>query len=152
MFLISDRSGQMRGSVETVVGATTSKSYFQLEQSMADSPESIPVVSQSEFNHIAHISSVDGVKLWATMNEGNRRIFKEADALWLFFYFIGHHLESHPSREKANITVRLWEQRICNILLNLHPPTAANARGHSCLSSKSRVRITLTNLKAISSF
>ena len=103
-FLISDRLGQMRGVVETLVGAQTSQSYFEPKESMSDSSELISVVDYLEFNHIAYISSVDGVKsvkLWAKNHEGATKLFKEADANWLYFYLIAYHLQSHPS----NLTI-----------------------------------------------
>ena len=107
---ISDRSGQMRSAVEMLIGATTSKSYFELEQSMTDSSESIPVVGHLEFNHIAYTASVDGIKsikLWANSHEGTTTIFKESDANWLFFYSFAHHLESHPLNIKKD-----WKPKI----------------------------------------
>ena len=75
IFLISDRSGQICGVVETLISAPASQSYFELEQLMVDSSESISIVSHLEFNHIAYISSVDGVRsvnLWEMLEEGNK--------------------------------------------------------------------------------
>jgi hypothetical protein len=99
MFSVSDRSGQMRGVVETLFGAT-SNTYFELDRSQADSSESIPVFNRIEFIHIAHISSIQEVRLvkrLAKQEEGDRRLFKEADAKWLYFQLITSYLESHLS-------------------------------------------------------
>jgi hypothetical protein len=83
MFSVSDRSlaGQMRGIVETLFSAT-SNAYFELDQSTADSSESIPVVNRIELIHIAHISSIEEVRLVKRLakQKGDSRLFKEADA------------------------------------------------------------------------
>lgn len=105
----------MRGTAETLIGATTLESYFQpaVDSSELTSEPTIPVVDRIEFNHIAYLSSIDRTKLVKTLvrpDEGNRNLFKEADASWLYFHLIADYLESHPSNitsgRKAKIVVK----------------------------------------------
>lgn len=103
MFSTSDRWGQMRAS-ETNMGQASFNEYFDC--STEDSSRSFPIVDRLEVNHAITLSSV-GTKLWNTLNDGNRRLFKECDANWLLFYSIASHFESLPSNIASDGTTKI---------------------------------------------
>lgn len=80
--------------------------YF--DYSTTPSSGSTPVADQLEVAHVAHISSVDGMMSWEMLRRGHRRPFKEAQANWLFFFTIAHHIELLPpkfSRSGDDVTI-----------------------------------------------
>lgn len=93
----------MRAS-ETNMGQASFQEYFDC--SMDDSSRSFPIADRLEVNHAITLSSV-GTKLWNTSNDGNRRLFKDCDANWLFFYSIACHFETLPSNIASDGTTKI---------------------------------------------
>ena len=93
---------------ETFMGQAFFKEYFDcLTENSSRSPF---IADRLEVKHAVNLTSVDGPMSWNISDDGRRRLFKDLDAGWLFFFPFAYHCRSFPntgSDGTPKITVKL---------------------------------------------
>lgn len=100
----------MRLAAEYLVDVMLSNEYCHdprstdLMENPVEDPQapSISTADRIEFTHLASVSHFYEAGWW-DQNDRSRRLFKEVDANWLFFYPLAHHIASVP----LSVTVKL---------------------------------------------
>jgi hypothetical protein len=101
----SGKTQELSGATQGPSGATQGPSSETQEPS---SESSGSFVGRLEVQHAIALTSFEGPMLWALPDNGQRRLFKELDANWLFFFTFAHHCGSLSLNDATpKITVKL---------------------------------------------
>ena len=102
---------------ETLMGPALFREYFdcsakepsgETEEPSSETEESSgSFVGRLEVKHAIALTSFEGTILWAIPANAKRRLFKELDANWLFFFIFAHHCGSLSSNIASDATPKI---------------------------------------------